>query len=360
MPIVSGSTVIRGSRGTPVAQDADDKLITVIQGSQGTPIAQDATDRLIAMMYGSAGNPVAQDANDKLITVVQGDQDIDVAQTATGELITDVHGSQGVAVKQKATGELITEIIGSTGNAVAQDANDKLISVIQGSRDTAVLQDAANRLITAIVGSTGNPVSQDVSDNLVAMMYGSAGNPIAQDASDNLIAAIKGNYLGALVTVAVDSLGLMQSDISKSEKILIIETDKDSHFTGAITQFSHETENLTGLSDNKIFIRGVNIQSDQPLKFRLIFWTSDSFSDVDLDLDSYIDDVVLDMSDEQSTFRISSAGQYYLNISNLNILYEDEDSSNEIHCSLQNLSATSKIAGATGEVQIDIKYAPRL
>lgn len=280
MPIISGSTIIRGSKGTPVAQDANDKLITVIQGSQGTPVAQDATDRLIAMMYGATGNPVAQDAGD--------------------------------------------------------------------------------RLITAIVGSTGNPISQDVSDNLVAMMYGSAGNPIAQDASDNMIAAIKGDYSGSLVTVAVDSLGLIQSDISKSEKISIIETDKDTHFTTSITQNNHETESLTGLSDNRIFIRGVNIQSDQPLEFRLIFWTKDSFANTDLDIDTYIDDVILDMSDKSSTFRIANTGQYYLNVSNLNILYEDKDSTKEIHCSLQNLSATAKNAGATGEVQIDIKYAPRL
>lgn len=233
-------------------------------------------------------------------------------------------------------------------------------TVIRGSRGTPVAQDADDKLITVIQGSQGNAVAQDVNDRLIAMMYGSAGNPIAQDASDNMIAAIKGNYLGALVTVAVDSLGLMQSDVSKSERISIIETDKDTHFTGAITQFNHETENLAGLSDDRVFIRGVNIQSDQPLKFRLIFWTKDSFANVDLDLDSYIDDVILDMSDTSSTFRIAGAGQYYLNLSNLNILYEDEDSSNEIHCSLQNLSSVDKNAGATGEVQIDIKYAPRL
>ena len=320
MPIVSGSTVIRGSRGTPVAQDADDKLITVIQGSQGNAVAQDANDRLIAMMYGSAGTPVAQDAANKLISIMQGSQ----------------------------------------GTAVAQDAANKLISVMQGSLGTPVLQDAANRLITAIVGSTGNPVSQDAGDNLVAMMYGSAGTPISQDAADNLIAVIKGDYAGALVTVSVDSAGLMQSDVSKSEKISITKTDKDTHFTGAIVQFDHETENLTGLTDDRIFIRGVNIQSDQNLKFRLIFWTKDTFSNADLDVDTYIDDVILDMSDVENTFRINNSGQYYLNVSSLNILYEDEDSSKELHCSLQNLSPTSKNAGASGEVQLDIKYAPRL
>lgn len=233
-------------------------------------------------------------------------------------------------------------------------------TIIRGSKGTPVAQDANNKLITVIQGSQGSPVAQDATDKLITMMYGSAGNPVAQDADDNLITAIKGAFAGALVTVAVDSLGLIQSDISKSEKISILETDKDTHFTTAISQFDHETESLSGLSDNRVFIRGVNIQSDQPLKYRLIFWTKDTFANADLDTDSYIDDVVLDMSDESSTFRINAAGQYYLNISDLNILYEDKDASNEIHCSLQNLSPTNKNAGATGEVQIDIKYAPRL
>ena len=164
MPIISGSTVIRGSRGTPVAQDADDKLITVIQGSQGNAVAQDVNDRLIAMMYGSAGTPIAQDAANKLISIMQGSQ----------------------------------------GAAVAQDAANKLISVMQGSLGTAVLQDANNRLITAIVGSTGNPISQDAGDNLIAMMYGSEGTPVAQDANDYLITVIKGLYNGNLETVALD------------------------------------------------------------------------------------------------------------------------------------------------------------
>lgn len=253
-----------------------------------------------------------------------------------------------------------TVVRGSRGTPVSQDANDNLIIVVHGDQNTAVAQKVTGELITEIIGSTGNAVAQDASNRLITTIYGSAGNPVAQDASDNLIAAIKGDYAGGLVTVAVDSLGLIQSDISKSEKISIIETDKDTHFTTAIVQYDHETENLSGLTDNRIFIRGVNIQSDQALKFRLIFWTKDSFADIDLDDDSYIDDVILDMSDNDNAFRINDIGQYYLNISDLNILYEDKDSSNEVHCSLQNLSPTSKNAGAAGEVQIDIKYAPRL
>lgn len=164
IPVISGSTVIRGSKGTPVAQDVDDKLITVIQGSQGNAVAQDVNDRLIAMMYGAAGTPVAQDAANKLISIIQGSQ----------------------------------------GAAIAQDATNKLIAVMQGSQGVAVAQDATNRLITAIVGSTGNPVSQDASDNLVAMMHGSEGTPIAQDTNNYLITVIKGMYSGSLETIALD------------------------------------------------------------------------------------------------------------------------------------------------------------
>jgi len=151
-----------------------------------------------------------------------------------------------------------------------------------------------------------------------------------------------------------------RTNVSKSEKISIIETDKDTHFTGLISQWNHEEENLTGLTDDRIFVRGVNIQSDQNLKFRLIFWTKDTFANTNLNDDSYIDDVILDMSDAENTFRINNANQYYLNVSDLNILYEDEDETNELHISLQNLSPIDKAAGATGEVQLDIKYAPRL
>ena len=194
---------------------------------------------------------------------------------------------------------------------------------------------------------------------LSVLIKGSQG-VIAQDENNYLISVMKANYNGDLITVSSDEDGLMQTNVSKSEKISILETDKDIEFTGTITQYDHETENLTGLTDNRIFVRGVNIQADQNLKFRLIFWTKNTFANTDLDEDSYIDDVILDMSDTENTFRINNTGQYYLNVSDLNILYEDKDATNELHISLQNLSATDKAAGATGEVQLDIKYAPRL
>lgn len=178
--------------------------------------------------------------------------------------------------------------------------------------------------------------------------------------NSNTLIILGESTTGVFKPISIDTAGTMQTDVSKSEKITIIESDTASHFTGAIAQFAQETENITGLSDDRIFIRGINAQSIQKLKYRLIFWKTDTFDDTVLNDDSYIDDIILDFTNEESAFQIEQTNQYYLNISSLEILYEDADATNEIHCSLQNLSPTSKNAGATGEIQIDFKYAPRL
>ncbi len=150
-----------------------------------------------------------------------------------------------------------------------------------------------------------------------------------------------------------------QTAISKAEKIEIYSTDSTLHFTGAIVTNAMENINLTGLLSNRYMIRGVNIQSMQPLVYNLIFWSSDGFDDVVLNTDSFIDNVELDMSTAPA-FRINGANQYYLNVGDLAIIYEDFDISRELHMSLQNTSAVAKIAGAAGAVQLDIKVSPRL
>lgn len=150
-----------------------------------------------------------------------------------------------------------------------------------------------------------------------------------------------------------------QTAISKAEKVEIYSTDKDVHFTGAIVMNNHETENITGLLSNRYMIRGVNIQSVQPLKYRLIFWSSSTFDNTDLDIDTYIDDIELDMS-AAPAFRINNVNQYYLNVGDLAVIYEDFDVTRTLHVSLQNESAVAKLAGAAGAVQLDIKMSPRL
>lgn len=263
---------------------------------------------------------------------------------ARNEVITE----ENVEIRPGDTG--VSLAVCNSGDIGSFIVNKTIVSGIAKSDVVAY-----ERIIVVPGGTPDEPYIVPLS----ILIKGSKG-VIAQDDEGNLTAVMKADYGGTLVTVSSDANGLMQTDVSKSEKISIVETDKDVEFTGLISQYDHEEVNLTGLTDNRIFVRGVNIQADQNLKFRLIFWTKDTFANTDLDEDSYIDDVILDMSDTENTFRINNAGQYYLNVSDLNILYEDKDASNELHISLQNLSPTDKAAGATGEVQMDIKYAPRL
>lgn len=149
-------------------------------------------------------------------------------------------------------------------------------------------------------------------------------------------------------------------NIVRSERVEIIKTLSTRDFTGALAQNEHETVNLTDLIWNKLFIRGVNIQTTVNNHFRAIFWSEDTFEDVaDLDADSYLDHVDLDIP--TNGFRIwdgAAFNQYYLEVSSLGLIYEDDDESYELHVSLQNLSAAAKPLGSN--VQLDFFYAPRL
>lgn len=75
-----------------------------------------------------------------------------------------------------------------------------------------------------------------------------------------------------------------------------IRSDKDVHFTGALAKNESEQENLTELISNKIIIQGVAISAAQSLHFRLEFYSKDSFTDSDLDEDTFIGAVELDLT----------------------------------------------------------------
>lgn len=133
-----------------------------------------------------------------------------------------------------------------------------------------------------------------------------------------------------------------------------LETDKDTHFTGAIAQNAKEDENLTGLQGDKIVITDVMIESEQNLGYRVLFWRLNSFEDADLDIDAFIGFVDLDIVN--SGFRIGAANQYYLNVTDVNLHYEDEDASTELHVSLQPYTGAKLAAGAGGDVKIRFTY----
>jgi len=148
------------------------------------------------------------------------------------------------------------------------------------------------------------------------------------------------------------------------EKIVSTSLTAGSSFDQALLTNRIQTINLPGLLANKVKITAINGQSVQNLKYRLIFWSSATANNVNLDLDKYVTDVIMDFSDIQSTFQIDTGGglvnQYYLDVSGLESLYEDEDSTVTLHVSLQNLSPIAKIAGALGAVQFDFKYVMKV
>ena len=137
-----------------------------------------------------------------------------------------------------------------------------------------------------------------------------------------------------------------------------IDTDKDTQFTTAIAQNAIEEENITGLSDNKITITGIAFQAKEALSYRLWVFGTDGFADTDLDADQFIKYVDFDFATANG--QIAGAGQYYLAQTDLNIDYEDEDATNELHLALQNLSASAKTADADGEVKVKVSYKPRM
>ncbi|GAH24833.1 unnamed protein product [marine sediment metagenome] len=153
--------------------------------------------------------------------------------------------------------------------------------------------------------------------------------------------------------------GLGIVNIGIAERVEIICTDKDTHFTEALTQYEIEKEALAGLISNRIHIRGVNIISTQPLMFFLVFFKDSHYDDADININSFGDSVELDMT-SLPTFRIENTGPYYLNVGDLEIIYECLDEDYTVRCGLLNISGAPKNAGATGVVQVDIKYSPRL
>ncbi len=145
--------------------------------------------------------------------------------------------------------------------------------------------------------------------------------------------------------------------VSSTQHFQTLRSDKDTHFTGAIALNAKEDEDLTGLLSNKIRIIGVSLQAKENLSFRAIFWKTDGFDNVDLDLDRFCGEVVIDLP--TNGYQIAGANQYYLDMRGLDLDYEDEDASNELHVSLMCLTAAGKTAAAAGEVVIEIYYEPR-
>lgn len=135
-----------------------------------------------------------------------------------------------------------------------------------------------------------------------------------------------------------------------------MKTDKDLHFVDVIATNAMDAEDITPFP-NKAEIRQVVIEAIQPLDFELWFWRTNGYADVDLDIDSFIGWVNLDLNTHGQ--QIAGAGQYYLDTRLTEpLLYHDLDNSQTLHIGLVNRDAVAKANAAAGYVVIKIGYTP--
>lgn len=136
-----------------------------------------------------------------------------------------------------------------------------------------------------------------------------------------------------------------------------VRSDKDVDFINGIVLNAIDSTNLGTLIANKIRIIGVALQCIQNQHYRLVFWNSATLANADLDLDTYVGDIDLDVT--IWGYQIAGAGQYYIGANGVNMEYEDKDGTQMLHMSLQNLGPGAKNAGALGEVAVEIFYELR-
>lgn len=150
----------------------------------------------------------------------------------------------------------------------------------------------------------------------------------------------------------------VQAEITTTleQRFYTISSARATHFAGAIAQAAKEDESLTGLLDDRIYIKSVSIISTQKLDLYLLFYNTDTTDDANVDTDSMCGQVHLDLITH--AVRLGT-GLYYMTSEALDLEYVDEDATKELHVSLYNASPTAKIAGASGYLKIDVKYELR-
>lgn len=154
-----------------------------------------------------------------------------------------------------------------------------------------------------------------------------------------------------------------------------IRSDKDTHFTGALATNALETESFGDLRVHAGEIVSVNLQSDQNLDWDIFFFGTTDFNNADLDSSIFLGRVRFAAADG---VQIAGSGQFFYDtciasayafrpffyVDKTWLDLDDEDKLDratnpiQLHVGLVNRSATSKNAGATGEVVINVEYHP--
>lgn len=138
---------------------------------------------------------------------------------------------------------------------------------------------------------------------------------------------------------------------------VIVRSDKDTHFTGALNQNVSANANLTWAGGERTAmgrLREAKVWSDQNLAWELQLFKKDTFGNsTDLDLDSFCAKVVFAATDGSQN---DGAGNFYYHRTAIDARYEDLNTKGQVHLKLVNRSAGAKNAGATGEIVVELEF----
>ena len=153
-------------------------------------------------------------------------------------------------------------------------------------------------------------------------------------------------------------------------QIVRVRTDKDTDFILGAAQNAMLTADIAndsvGAGGNvRSRIKSLMILSDQNLAWEVNFFGRNTYmtNQADLDLVFFIGRYAFQAGDG---LQIAATGPFIYYIDGLDIPYQDADGATppahvgQLHIGLVNRSATSKNAGATGEVVLEIGVEPTL
>ena len=133
-----------------------------------------------------------------------------------------------------------------------------------------------------------------------------------------------------------------------------LEIDGDTYFTDALVQNASENENIP-INNDEITIVNISMYAKEQLKFRIWFYSRDTFAVNDLL--GFID---FDLPTTAITKVIGATTYYYYNISDVDLSYRDADATSdidpELHIQVENKSVAAKTADAAGKIQLSLSY----
>jgi hypothetical protein len=143
-----------------------------------------------------------------------------------------------------------------------------------------------------------------------------------------------------------------------SRIIELLRTDKDVHFTGAIAQNAGENEDIvTNYHAKECLLMSLSMIADQNLDYELHFWKDAQktgvFGTADIDSDRYLGFFSFPASGAKQVGEAGISSYYYHQTLTSPFRLKDETTTTDrfnVHVRLMNRSATSKNAGATGEI----------